>query len=127
MIRTITAEFQSIDEAELAARRIKDKVEGISRITINSKNKKANNTNSIGNIGFSNMNVAGGFSTYNAVSSSVYTPLIFNNVGEHTGENHFNELSISKSVTIEIHCKNDDVKIVSSILTALGGLNIKNN
>lgn len=124
MIRTITAEFQSIDDAEFAAKRIKQGCDGVTKVSINSKNAEKNDFNPFGHFGLGNSSVSGTFIPYDMYYYGVSpSSSVLDTLNTHD-ENHYND-AISQSVKLEIHCKNDCTPNVSCILHSMGGINIK--
>lgn len=122
MISKLTAEFDSIDSAETAARSIKHSISDIARISIKTKNSFAL-SNSTPRSSF----VTGGF---NGNSVSVYYPYTY---GQNVSDTNFysNPLSLGENfetgheAEIEVICNSTVANEVSRTLVGLGGLHIR--
>jgi len=124
MIRSISAEFQTIDDAEYAVRAVKDKIDGISRVKIDGFGNNLKNTyNPFGHSAFINGNTNP--SASNMYVSNLQFSQFFNEFYGAENPRFSNETELKKSVVVEIHCKNESLNAVSSIITGLGGLNVK--
>ncbi len=124
MYRTITAKFDSIETAEIAARSIKEQLTDIQKISIKTLKRSENNDYSNGGSidnNFSNYTLVGTFLPYN--SGFVGAGLVNSFIDDYTAE-RTDEI---KEATLEICCIQDDVSKVHSILTCHHGLNIKEN
>lgn len=107
----ITAEFNSVDSAELSARNIRDTVKDISHIHIHSRKGTPvdyfYNSSEIHNVVFMN--------TY----ENPYYPVFPASITT------FNELAIADEATIEVCCPKSEENVVTSKLSSYGGLKIK--
>ena len=119
MITKINCELDSLETAELAARMIKQKTNGIINIKIEKNaaiTEKEHTPYAIP--AFSNN------STYVFLPVSIdYSPFS-NNIDN---KNNYSSHETSRSVILEVICENEEEKTVSQVFTSLGGLKINKN
>lgn len=118
MYRTITAEFESVEAAELAAKSIKERINNIQAITI--KTDKNENQNGIKD-NFRNYAYIGG------CMPNELSYLAYGVINSYLLNNNDIFYKTVKSSTIEINCKQNDVNYIHNILTSGHALNIKEN
>ncbi len=123
MIKTITAEFQSFDQAEYASRVIKSHNE-VELMKIRSNNVVKNEYNPFGHPAFDNDGVNMHF-PIPAFYNSVQFPVIYGEFQSIVSDYVPSEPSADKTVTLEIKCRSAQMDYISSELTAFGALNIK--
>lgn len=105
----ITAEFPTIDDAEYAARSIKQSIDHVDKINIHQKSDRTySNYYSI------NPPVS---SSYTQNYTSVYFP-------EYSRITNTSEIESGRESIIEIICDENSKRAVSQKITALGGLKI---
>lgn len=128
MYRNISAEFQTIDDADLVARKIRESVEGVKRITFSYKNEKVRPTTTPGNffdfMGTSNMGITGAFLPYDF---QYYETANFNNfvsVRDALSDDYGERIEGNKGTIINIVCKDSEISDVEKKLISYGGLNI---
>ena len=114
MITKLTAEFDSVETAELAARMIKQRTDGIVSINIHRK--------SIPTAKSPVPYVIPSFSQ----SSNFYFIVGNNNYLDSVNDSSDDD-RISKSAIIEIICEKESEKTVSQIITSLNGLKFNKN
>ncbi len=126
MYRKITAEFDSIESAEMAARAVKNNVKDIKEITIKSKKMQNENNKTFlfqpGNI------ILGGLNPYGAASSgteSLFAYTTFNGIDSDFSSKKNKRANNFSTATIEIICKNELLTKVNHTLTCYHGLKIK--
>ncbi|MBZ4669959.1 MAG: hypothetical protein JG769_263 [Oscillospiraceae bacterium] len=125
MITKINAELDSIETAELAARMIKQKTDGILSIKIERKDKSYDGYEYeyANSLFFPYMN---GFLTSTQSVGSPYT----GNAGFFYPDEIISSSDgreISKSVIIDVICEKEAESTVTQVFTSLGGLKINKN
>lgn len=116
----ITAEFDTVDSAELAARAVKHNAGGVVKITVSGSAAGAKEPYSYpkaiiaGNLG----GAAFGFSNY--TSGSIAASGIINGFPDTADEDI--EPSRSRSVLLEVICEKSSEQTVSRIITGYGGM-----
>lgn len=122
MICKVSAQFDSVDSAETAARSIKNSIQGVYKISIRAKNAYASLASSTANhyIGSGINGAFGVFYPYtfggNAINSFMYE-----------NENIIDDSDIiGKQAYIEILCDTNSRDMVNKSLVGLGGLKIRN-
>lgn len=120
MIRRITAEFQSVDEAEIAATKIRNTIDGIKEIGVIPKNDNTNDYNPFGHSAFSNVALVG-----NGAPFDFRFNAILNTHSDDNDDNYIKEIDKKNSVTLKVRCPIEKFKDVSNIFVSHGGLNIK--
>lgn len=128
MYRNISAEFLTIDDADLAARKIRQSVDGVKRITFNNKAKKTRPLTSPGNffdfMGTSNVGITGAFLPYDY---QYYETANFNNfpsVQDALQDDYGQKIEGDQGTIMNIVCKDKDLHDVEKKLISYGGLNI---
>ncbi len=114
MITRINAELDSIETAELAARMIKQKTDGLISIKIKSN---------ISNI--KNEDEPFIIPSYSQGNNFYFYPQINNDINSFNNSNEFKETS--RTAIIEVICNKESEKIVSQVFISLGGLKINKN
>lgn len=120
MICKISAQFDSVDSAETAARSIKNTIQGVYKISIRAKNAYAFTANSTVNH-YSGSSINGAFGVFypytfggNAINS-----FMFDN------ENTVDDSDIiGKQAYIDVLCDKNSVDMVNKSLIGLGGLKV---
>ncbi len=115
MIRTLTAEFESVDLAELAIKKTKELCSGIKNVKI-IKNKPNKKDFFEGSNALFNINVS---SSMLPLSYTFYSPR------QYYSEIDNNNKQRDTSVTIEIKCTNEELDRISQIITSLGAMSVK--
>ncbi len=116
MIIKVTAELDSVDRAELCARRVRDNVEGIRRINIRQKNFSRESNYFTNAVPYNTQ----GFGTYQTMLFPSY-----NNVFEGSVYNGAAGAETGSEASLEIECDDDNVSRVVSYLNAYGAVKIK--
>lgn len=119
MNKTITAEFDSIDIATIAARNVTQRVKGISEVKISYKNSYGEGAKEQL---FSDFFIPQNFMSGVIVNESVNYPVNYNAVNE---KRQRNDDITTKYVIVEIKTSNENARNIKSNLRAYGGLNIK--
>ena len=132
MSKRISAEFDSIDSAELAARTLRHNVSGILKLSIRARG--VNNNTDIGMTPAATIFPAGAVD-YNGSSGGLGTPFpaVFFNIGAGGNQNgrqgsdyaENQPVEVPREATLEVLCDDSSVRSVSSHLTSLGGLRIQ--
>lgn len=121
MTTRITAEFDSVDTAELAARAVKHSADGVVKITVSGGQTGERQPYSYpkgiiaGNLG----GAAFGFSNY--TSGSISAGGLISGFPDISDEDI--EPARSRSAELEIICEKSSEQTVSRILTGYGGMN----
>lgn len=124
MISKISAEFDSIDTAEAAARSIKSKFDGITRIIINNKNNfpaTASNNSGIFSSGVTGLFFPFGNGYQNVTG---FVPLEDSNYYSESTYGD-NVIETGREAMLEIHCEQESIRGISQHIIALGGLQVK--
>lgn len=114
MLKRVTAEFDSIDTAERAARLIKEATGGIENITITAAKRPIDRFLEIGTPATNNFfplfnnNAAGGIAVSGEYQDGIYA-------------------DIPQKAMMEVLCEMTAERTVMGIFTALGGLSINKN
>lgn len=124
MFHSISAEFYSSDEAEVASINIKNQIRNIKTVDIINQNQNSNTTrvNTDNNYGFT------GLVTNNI--SSYYPPFAFGLFGTNINDNSNNSdyyTEKGNTATLKLSCEEKDLPSVSILLTSYGGHNIEKN
>ncbi len=124
MFRSISADFYSSDEAELASINIKNQIRNIKTVDIINQNKNSNTrVKTDSNYGFTGL-------VTNNISSN-YPPLAFGlfgtNVNDNSNNSDFNYTDKGNNITLKLSCDEKDLSLVSNLLTSYGGINIEKN
>ncbi len=121
MFHSISADFYSSDEAEIASLNIKNQIKNIKTIDIinhDNNSLKDNTNNSYGFTGLVTNNV-----------SSNYTPIAFGFFGtaenSMTNNTDFDYTKKGSNITLKLSCDEKDLPLVSNLLTSYGGHNIE--
>ena len=118
MITKINAELDTIETAELAARMIKQKTDGIINIKIESKTNIIEHTDDY---------IPYIIPVYNQNGSYNFIPPLYNSSTSSMTNSNSNQIEHSRTAFIEIICEKEAEKIVTQIFTSLGGLKINKN
>ncbi len=123
MFRSISAEFYSSDEAEIASLNIKNQIRNIKTVDIINQNSNSTRVNPYNNYGFTGL-------VTNNVSSN-YLPFAFGffgtNVDSKTNNSDSDYTEIGSNATLKLSCEEKDLPSVSNLLTSYGGHNIEKN
>lgn len=125
MSMKITAEFEAVENAERAARAIRDRVDGIQRLRICPARQNGSAGSQALNIFF-----PFGIVNQNGIGPPAGLPVIgaLENTDEERQGSDFPEnqtLEMPRKTTLEVHCEPESVPSVSSLLTSYGGLAIR--
>ncbi|NMB30328.1 MAG: hypothetical protein GX988_02650 [Clostridiales bacterium] len=122
MYTKITAEFASVDAAELAARAIKHNIDDVSKISIHSKNIGAFDDDSrTGILSPYNVEALNFSGTYFPVSSGAAN---INPAVNSKGNYNYSDVEYGTEAIIEVYGNDAAIKETSRLLTGLGGLKI---
>lgn len=122
MYTKITAEFASVDAAELAARAIKHNIDDVSKISIHSKNIGAFDDDSrTGILSPYNVDALNFSGTYFPVSSGTANITASTN---SRGNYRYSDVEYGTETIIEVYGNDIAIKETSRLLTGLGGLKI---
>lgn len=122
MYTKITAEFASVDAAELAARAIKHNIDDVSKISIHSKNIGAFDDDSrTGILSPYNVDALNYSGTYFPVSTGAanISPAV-----NSRGIYNYSDVEYGTEAIIEVYGNDVAIKETSRLLTGLGGLKI---
>lgn len=122
MFRSITAEFYSSDDAEVASINIKNQIKSVKSIDIINKNNydtRASAYNNYGYTGLVNTNISGSFLPF---TFGLFGMDINNTKNSH---NDYNEKG--NKVSLKLSCEEKDIPAVSILLSNYGGHNIEKN
>lgn len=108
----ISAEFDSVDRAELVARNIRDTVKDVSHIHIHTRKGTP-----VDNF-YTSTEMYSDVAVMSSYSNPYYTVLPYSEL-----ENK--ELSNADEATVEVCCPKSEENVVSSKLSAFGGLRVK--
>lgn len=123
MIRTISAEFDSLDKADLVGGKIKRSFGGIKDIKIiDHNNDNLNRYNPFGHFAVTSNNPSNyyPFSFGMILNQNPDSAVTDNNSGNYDGRSE-----VKKSVSLEINCADEDLSAVSRLIISEGGLNVK--
>lgn len=127
MITKISAEFESFDLADVAARRIKEAVKDISRIRIFPKNETPKKA---GRQVYSDYPANTSFTSDSRIIPFAYSSMSSDTQARYAGIfpltafDNDNDINRTGAYIVEAHCKEDFSKDVFSKFISLGGLDI---
>lgn len=118
MSKTITAQFDSVDMATVAANHIRQRVKGVTGIKIAYQPPENHHENSVFSDFFLPVGLQSGVNLQESISFPVNYTAVLNRQQEysHTETNH---------VRLEIQTNNVDTRNIKSNLRTYGGLNLK--
>lgn len=126
MIIKLNAELDSIESAELAARMIKQKTDGIVSIKIRSKSSRSPSDEDLDVIlPVFPYTLGTGVNNYTS-----YTPsnTFFGGIVDFSGnESDYDRREISRTAVIDVICEKEAENTVVQVFTSLGGLKINKN
>ncbi len=122
MICKVSAQFDSVDSAETAARSIINSIQGVYKISIRAKNAYASSPNSAANH-YIGSGINGAFGVFYPYTFGGNTINSFFNDSENSFDNSD---IIGKQAYVEILCDTNSRDMVNKSLVGLGGLRIRN-
>lgn len=124
MFRSISADFYSIEDAEVASMKINSQISGVKSVDIinNEEYSEINQYNPFSHFGLLNFNFDGRFIPYNYVNYMYEVNL---NNRNNSSFNYLYNDTKRNNITLKVECNENVIDNVSKILVSLGGHNIK--
>lgn len=121
MVKTISAEFKSFDQAEFVSKKIKDRIDGIEKIIIKSD---ADNNNRYNPFGHSS-EIANSTTQGNSYFNSLQFPNFYDETDSPVIDTFLNETFKNPNYILEIQTTDENINYISSVIAEFGGFNIK--
>lgn len=128
MYRNISAEFQTINDADFVAQKIRQTTDGVKRISFNYKSKEVKARRNTGAfldfMGTYNMGITGTFLPHDYEYYGTKNIQNFTSVGDALENDYAQKIEGNKGTILNIVCKESEISDVEKKLIAYGGLNI---
>ena len=128
MYRNISAEFQTVNDADYVAQKIRQTTQGVKRISFNFKNKeikvKKNSGAFLDFMGTYNMGITGTFLPHDYEYYGTKNIKDFTSVGDALEKDYAQRIEGNKGTVLNVVCHESQLKDVEKKLIAYGGLNI---